>query len=286
MKHRLWIGLLFVVVLSLGVSGCVAPVPAEPQMIVVTATPEPTTEPRPTIKVASNVQIPLRIYRDGDKITGYEYEVYAEALNRAGYDVEVVDVAFAGIFAGLQAEKWDLACSSIYITIEREGQMDFTDPFNEGFEAALSRVDGPVQTLADFKDRVIGTETGTSQAAWLAGMQEAYGPFEIRGYQDAETQYSDLDSGRIDGLTTGYGSAALRVLDHPSLQIIATSEDNFMIGCAVRTDSPIRDEFNAALNEMKEDGTTAALYKEHLGNPAPEGSAVTRVFTEPFVPAK
>ena len=91
MKHRLWIGLLFVVVLSLGVSGCVAPVPAEPQMIVVTATPEPTTEPRPTIKVASNVQIPLRIYRDGDKITGYEYEVYAEALNRAGYDVEVVE---------------------------------------------------------------------------------------------------------------------------------------------------------------------------------------------------
>ena len=65
------------------------------------------------------------IYREGTEIKGYEYELYKEALNRAGYDVEVVDVAFAGIFAGLQAEKWDMACSDIYITKAREDEMDF-----------------------------------------------------------------------------------------------------------------------------------------------------------------
>lgn len=40
---------------------------------------------RPVVRVASNVNIPLRIFRAGDEIQGYEYEVYKEALERAGF---------------------------------------------------------------------------------------------------------------------------------------------------------------------------------------------------------
>jgi len=133
MKKRFVSYLLIIVALTISLAACAPAAPAEPQVvekevivtvivegapkeIVVTATPEPTVEPRPVVKVASNVQLPHTIYREGTEIKGFEYEVYKEALNRAGYDVDVIDVAFAGIFAGLQAEKWDMACSGIYIT--------------------------------------------------------------------------------------------------------------------------------------------------------------------------
>ena len=159
MKKTLILIVLILVTLSISLAGCT---PAEPQVIekviertvvvekevevkvevekevVVTATPEPTIEPRPVKKVASNVQLPLSIFREGTEIKGYEYELYKEALNRAGYDVEVVDVAFAGIIAGLQAEKWDMACSSIYITQERLAEMDFSEPFQEDTDLLLS----------------------------------------------------------------------------------------------------------------------------------------------------
>lgn len=296
-------GLTFLFILSalLGCTPAPAPTPqvvekvveitkiVKGETVVITATPmppTPTVVPLPVVKVASNVSLPLRIYKEGNVIKGFEYDVYKQALNRAGYDVQVVDVAFAGIFAGLQSEKWDMACSSIYITKEREDQMDFTEPLAEGFEAAVAPVDGEVKTLADFKGKVIGTETGTSQAAWLASMQKEYGPFQIRGYEERETQYLDLEAGRIQALTTGYNTAVIYLKDKPKYHIIATSKNNFMIGCAVRKDDALKEKFNKALQEMKKDGTTEKLYVQYFGQKPPADSAVTRIFTEPYVPNK
>jgi ABC-type amino acid transport substrate-binding protein len=164
--------------------------------------------------------------------------------------------------------------------------MAFTEPWTEGFEAAVAPVDGEVKTLEDFKGKVIGTETGTSQAAWLASMQKEYGPFEIRGYEDRETQYLDMEAGRIQALTTGYNTAVAYLKDKPQYHIIATSKENFMIGCAVRTGDPLKEEFDKALHEMKEDGTTEELFVKYFGEKPPAGSAVTRIFTEPYVADK
>ncbi len=237
---------------------------------------------KPVVTVASNVTIPFLIYYDDDgAVVGYEAMVYQEALKRAGYDVEIVDVDFAGIIPGLLSEKWDVACSNIFITKERYEKVDFTEPFVEGWDAAVAREDSGIKTLADFKGHVIGSETGTTQAQWLVRLQEQYGPFEIRGYDNQETQFMDLEIGRIDAVTTGYNTA----VQYPQYPMVGVSDDNAMIGCAIRKeDTALKEAFDTALREMKEDGTTAKLYEEYYGIPAPENSAVTRVFDEPYVP--
>jgi ABC-type amino acid transport substrate-binding protein len=262
-------------------------VEGESREVIITATPAPTAEARPVKKVASNVQyVAVMVYREGNEIKGYEYELYKEALNRAGYDVEVVDVAFAGIFAGLQAEKWDLACSNIFITIERENEMDFTEPFFEGFDFLVALEDGPVKTLEDIRGKTLGTETGTSQAAYLASLSAEYGPFQTNLYEDSETQWGDLMNGRIAALSTGGTAFALRLRANPIFVKVAESQDNFKVGCAMRTGDPFKEEFDTALRSMKEDGTTAALFEKYFLFPAPEDSAATTIFTEPHVPTR
>jgi ABC-type amino acid transport substrate-binding protein len=261
-------------------------VEGETKEIVITATPAPTDIPRPVKKVASNAQIALRIYKEGNEVKGYEYDLYKEALNRAGYEVELVDVAFAGIFAGLLAEKWDMACSNIFITMQRAEEMDFTEPFNEGFDVAVAKKSSDVQSLSDFQGKVIGSETGTSQAAWLAGMNTEYGPFQTQLYEDAETQWLDLDNGRISALTTSFITAVLKIKDNPDLQIIAESDDNFMVGCFLRKGDPLKAEMDTALQSMKEDGTLAALYEQYFGTKPPADSAIVNIFTEPHVPTR
>jgi ABC-type amino acid transport substrate-binding protein len=258
----------------------------EGETVVVTATPEPTIEPRPVKKVASNVQILRRIYREGNEIKGYEYEIYKEALNRAGYDLEVVDVAFAGIFAGLQAEKWDMACSNIFITLARVEEMDFAEPFLEGYDVAVALKDGEVKSLDDFAGKIIGTETGTSQAAWLATLTNEYGPYQTQLYEDAETQWLDLETGRIDALTTSFITAVVRLEENPNVEIIANSEDNFLVSCALRKGDPLKAEVDAAIQSMKEDGTIAALFEKYFLIAPPADSAAVTVFTEPHVPTR
>ena len=243
-------------------------------------------EARPVVKIASNVGLPT-IYKEGTKITGYTYEMLKEAFDRQGYDIEIVDVAFAGIFAGLMAEKWDMAFSSIYLTKAREEEMDFTDPYNEGYNSIVALTKGDVQSPEDFKGKKIAAEAGTSSAAFLAGFEADYGPFETLSYDDKQTMFLDLENGRVQALATGILDYIKQNKEDPGMfQVVATSEDNYMIAGAVRTGDPIKDVFNEGLNSMKRDGTLRKLYEKYMGIPVPEGAKFIEVFTEPYVPTK
>lgn len=247
---------------------------------------EEAMEARPVVKIASNVGIPT-IYKEGTKITGYEYELVKEAFNRMGYDIEIVDVAFAGIFAGLMAEKWDMCVSSIYLTKAREEEMDFTDPYLEGFAAIVAKAGGDVKKIEDLKGKKVAAEAGTSSAAFLAGFEGRYGPFETLGYDDKQTMFLDLENGRVQALTTGIMDVVKQERQDPGmLKIVVTSDDNYMIAGAVRSGDNIRNIFNEGLNSMKKDGTLAKLYKDNLGMPVPAGAKFIEVFTTPYVPTK
>jgi len=241
---------------------------------------------RPVVRVASNVNIPLRIFRAGDEIRGYEYEVYKEALERAGYEVEVTDVAFSGLFSGLQAEQWDVVASNVFITPERHAEMDHSEPYLAAFDALMVREDDNIQSLADLEGSVVGTETGTTQAAYAEALNEAHGPFEIRAYEDIETQLLDLEVGRIDGLTLGYPTARVYIEERGLFEVIDNSNASFMIGAFFRKDDPLRDEFDEALRTMKEDGKTAELFEEYFGDAPEDDSPVVRAFDEPYVPSE
>ena len=241
---------------------------------------------RPVVKIASNVGIPT-IYKEGLEMKGYTYDMLIEAFDREGYDVEFVDVAFAGIFAGLQAEKWDMAFSGIYLTKAREAEMDFTDPYNEGYNCLVALEKSGINGKSDLKGKKIATEAGTSSAAFLESLAGEYGPFEVLGYDDKQTMFLDLENGRVDVLASGAIDAILQMKDNPGyFKMVAYSEDNYMIAGAVRTGDPIKDVFNKGMNSMKADGTLAALYKKNLGIDPPENSAITTIFTEPYVPTK
>lgn len=249
---------------------------------------EAPDEERETVTVASNVQIPLRIFYDGQDIQGYEYELYTEALERAGYEVEVEDVDFSGIIPGLQAEQWDVAASNIFITEERAGEMDYSEPYLESFDAMIVREDDDsISDFSDLEGKVVGTELGTTQAAFASQLEEEHGPFEeTRGYDDIETQLLDLENGRIDALTLGHPTAVEYIEDGRPFRVLGLSDDNFMIGAFFREGDSLRDEFTDALREMKEDGTTAELYETYFGDPPDEGSAPVRVFSEPYDPSE
>jgi ABC-type amino acid transport substrate-binding protein len=164
--------------------------------------------------------------------------------------------------------------------------MDHSEPYLDAFDALIVREDDNVQSLADLEGTVVGTETGTTQAAFAAALNEEYGPFEIRAYEDVETQMLDLEVGRVDGLTLGYPTARVYIEERGLFEVLATNDASFMIGAFFRQDDPLRDEFDEALRTMKEDGTTAELFEKYFGDAPGDGSAVVRLFDEPYVPAE
>ena len=111
MKTKFYAVLLLISVLGMVLTACgketveVTKIVEKEKIVEVTAVP---AEKRPVIKVGQNVGNSPWVFNQGGEIVGFETEMVREALNRMGYDMEVVDVPFAGIFAGLQADKWQI----------------------------------------------------------------------------------------------------------------------------------------------------------------------------------
>ena len=221
MKHKLVAVLLVVVVLGSILTACgketveVTKIVEKEKIVEVTAVP---AEKRPVIKVGQNVGNSPWVFNEGGTIVGFETEMVREALDRLGYDMEVVDVPFAGIFAGLQADKWQIAASSIFIKKERVEQMDFSDPWFDDYESFVVPVGSDIQSLEDLKGKTIGTESGTSHDAYLNSLMEEYGPFEIKGYDRRAEWVLDLQAGRIDAGVGDFASDAYYIADKPDLE--------------------------------------------------------------------
>ena len=72
----------------------------------------------------------LKTLKDGTLTVGVEDIDFAKALGEVlGVDIEFVNTAWDGIFAGLDKEQYDVIISSVSITPERQAAYDLTEPY-------------------------------------------------------------------------------------------------------------------------------------------------------------
>ncbi|NLE76303.1 MAG: amino acid ABC transporter substrate-binding protein [Chloroflexi bacterium] len=281
--------------LAAGLAGCAPaaqPAPTQPPAAAPTQPPAaaPTQPPAAgrVLKVGLNSEnVPWEFMRDG-KLVGFEVDMLEELAKRMGVELEYTTVAFAGIFTGLQSEKWDLASSSIWITEARLKEMDFADPYYDSDIAMVGRKDGVVKSFADMKGKVFGADTGSMNDQWLKDNQPKHGPYEVKNYDSPTDAFLDLQAGRLDGVVADAPTGLYYVqqnvdagLDVPFLMNVG-----FPQAWAFRKGDRLRDEVNGVLNEMKADGTLAGVYKKWFGQDPPPDSSTVKVYEGGFVLGK
>src|SRR5690606_152857 len=79
---------------------------------------------------------------------GYNVDLFTEIAKRMGRELEVVDQEWSGIFAGLNARKYDVIIAPTTITEERAQSMLFMEGYLDTDYQFLTRASAPdVQTL-------------------------------------------------------------------------------------------------------------------------------------------
>ena len=255
---------------------------------------EPTAEPKPTEKPAEEPKEVLRVglnsenvpweFMRGGELVGFEVDMLNELAKRMGVELEFVTVAFSGIFTGLQSEKWDLASSSIWITEERLKEMDFADPYYDSDIALLTPADSDIKSFADMAGGVFGADTGSMNDQWLKDNLSNYGPYEVKNYDSPTDAFLDAQAGRLDGVVADAPTALYYVQENPDagLMVPFLMNEGFPQAWAFRKGDPLRDAANEIQDEMKEDGTLAAIYEKWFGQAAPAGSSTVTVYEGGF----
>jgi polar amino acid transport system substrate-binding protein len=209
---------------------------------------------------------PMEFVNDSKEIVGFGPDMIKAVAEAGGFDVEIRNTAWDGIFAGLAAGSYDAICSSVTITEERKATMDFSEPYvNAGQVLVVLKTLNGVSSLADMVGMKVGAQIGTTgdiEIAKVAGVEKAT-------YDEIGLAYEDLANGRIAGVVADSPIAADFALQNPKfkekLKIVGQPFTDEWLGVAVKKgDAPTLKLVNDGLAKIKANGKLDEIAKKWL----------------------
>jgi polar amino acid transport system substrate-binding protein len=209
---------------------------------------------------------PMEFVDENKNIVGFAPEMMKAIADAAGFDVEIRNTAWDGIFAGLAAGNYDAICSSVTITEERKQTMDFSEPYvNAGQVLVVAKTLNGVSTLKDMVGKKVGAQIGTTGAIEI---QKVSG-VELATYDEVGLAFEDLANGRIAGVVADNPIAADFALQNPKfkdkLKIVGAPFTDEWLGIAVRKgDTKTLALINDGLAKIKANGKLEEIAKKWL----------------------
>ncbi|MGE6391177.1 transporter substrate-binding domain-containing protein [Psychrobacter pacificensis] len=258
-KKALWLAPLSAAMLLL--AGCNdSSAPAE------SAEADTATEAPMNIKIATESSYKPFSYTDADgKLIGYEIELVDALCAQMKAECEVISQDWDGLIPGLNAQKFDAAIAGMSITPERKEVVDFSDPyFHSGI--ILIGKKGDDISIDSLKGQPIASQRSTVASQYL---QDEHADADIKLYDTQDNAYLDLTSGRVRGMmsdkVTGIDWLKTDAGKDYEVKGDEISSDDDAMGIAFRKGDPLVAKFNAALAELKDNGTYDQITGSYFG---------------------
>ena len=196
------------------------------------------------------------------QLAGYDVDVANAVGQKLGEKVEFVQTPWDSIFAALEANRFDVVANEVTITPERQSKYDLSEPYSVGEGVIITRAnDNSITSLKDLKGKTAGASITSNWAQVSRDAGATVAPVE--GFTQAITL---LNQGRVDAVVND--SIAFHAYqaetDNQSVKISATIGDKSEQGFAARKNSGLLPELNRAIDELKADGTLAAISQKYL----------------------
>ncbi len=221
---------------------------------------------RGSLTVCSDVPYPP--FEDFDKTaesgyTGYDIDIVTEVAKRIELDLEVKDSSFDALQSGqaLNAGQCDLVASAMTITEDREVNLDFTDGYYDSEQSLLVAADSSIAAIADLDGIKVGVQQGTTGKAYAE--ENATGAKLVSFPSDAE-MFAALKAGQVDALLQDL-PVNLEHAEDGTFAVVETYATDEQYGLAAKSgNSELVDDVNAALADMREDGTYQEIYDRYF----------------------
>ncbi|PEG39190.1 ABC transporter substrate-binding protein [Mycolicibacterium agri] len=196
------------------------------------------------------------------ELVGYDIDVAKAVADKLGVRVEFVETPWDSIFAALEANRFDVVANQVTITDERKAKYDLSEPYSVGEGVIVTRADdNSITSLADLKGKV-AAENATSN--WSEVARQAGARVEaVEGFTQA---IKLLNQGRVDVVVNDSIAvyAYLAETNDKSVKIAGTVGQKSEQGFAARKNSGLLPDLNKALDELRADGTLAAISQKYL----------------------
>lgn len=211
---------------------------------------------------------PFESVDDSGELVGFDIDLMNAIGEKAGKTIEFDSLPFDGLIAALQGGAIDAAISGMTITEERAQTVDFSDPyFDAGLAIAVADGTTDIQSLDDLTGKRIAVQIGTTGADTANSVPDA----TVTTFNSAPLALQELANGNVDAVVNDAPATlyAIKTGNIPSISVVGELLTDESYGIALPQDSENVAAVNAALAEMRADGTYNAIYEKWFGTAPP-----------------
>ena len=212
------------------------------------------------VRIATDASWPPFEYVDeGTKeIVGLDIELMQAIAEKAGIEVEFINVSWDPLLAGMAQCQYDAAISAMTITEERAQSFNFTEPYFAAGQVVTVRLDNTDITGKDsLVGKTVGAQIGTTGAIETEKMEGV----TLKTYDDIGLAFQDLMNGQIDAVIADNPLALGYVGENPDkLKTVGEVFTDEYYGIAVcKTNTELLDKLNEGLAAVQAEGLIDTL---------------------------
>lgn len=209
---------------------------------------------------------PWSFVDENDELTGFDVEVARAIAAKLGVEVQFIPGEWDGLFAGMDAGRYDIVINGVEVTPERTEKYDFTEPYAYIRTALIVRGDN--ETIKTFDD-LKGKKTANSIASTYMNLAEDYGA-TCYGVDTLDETLTMVLQGRVDATLNAIVSYTDYMAQHPdaNLKVVATTEDASNVSIPMRKGeetASLMEAINQAIAELHEEGVISELSLKYFG---------------------
>ena len=220
-----------------------------------------------TFTVGFDVEFPPYGHQDeSGEYVGFDLDLAAEVCNRNGWALVKQPINWDSKDMELDSGTIDCIWNGFTMN-DREDKYTWSSAYIDNTQVFVVAADAGIATQADLTDKNVGVQADSSALAALEdGSADLAATFEsLQQYGDYNTAFMDLEAGAIDAIAMDIGVAQYQMESRGDAFVIldeTLSSEQYGIGFKLGN-TELRDQVEATLMEMVEDGTFAEIAEKY-----------------------
>lgn len=220
-----------------------------------------------TLKIGtSGLFGPFSYYdKDGTTLIGYDIDLIAALQGVLGFDIDggkIQAMDYSALTTSVAQGKLDMAAAALCVTDERKKVIDFSQIYQDSGLVVMVNSDkaAGINSVKDLAGKTVAVEKGTASHAYATKYLTTS---TIQVHDTITTAYLSLEQGKVDAvIQDGPGAAFyIKTATATKLKVVGDEFNQGQSPYAIAFTKGFKyvDQFNAALNELKANGTMDKL---------------------------
>ncbi len=214
---------------------------------------------------------PMGFRDSAGELVGFDVDLAKEVAARIGVDVQFQPIDWALKETELEAGNIDVIWNGYSITPARQEKVAFSEPYLENSQLIITLADSSVNTKADLAGKSVAVQKESSAYDAVMADTDFVGSLkeDLIQFDTNNEAFMDLEAKRVDAIVVDEVLARyyMKLRGEENYKVLDENfgQEEYGIGFR-KSDTVFLEKVNAAMNEIKNDGTFDTIKSKWFSN--------------------